>query len=480
MQKIYKGEVKKPTALVHFKRDVSVTEEKLITLLIFLVQMKAEDKKDSGLIYVRPKFIMDTIGWKNSKNYQGIYNGILSLYEQSIEWNMFGIDRTFRKRGRRFLIEYDLPDDRGTGEEKRDVSIGFRLHPEIEKVARDPKVYAKIKMIMLARLSRPKHAYSIYELCIDATSRGEYEFKISLEEMKEYLGLSVNSYKSFKDFRSRVLNPSIMAIKNLSDLEVKFSSYRKGRKIGGVVFHMRKQTVQQIQLPENVKDLKDVFDVAKKEILLDDNEVKLPVEQRMKVHDYGISDSVLAKSIEKFGEEGVKEIIKNKLDELSRRKDGNNPIMDFSAYLTTCLNRGYGVKTEKEREIKELDAHNENIMSEIMNEEKQIEEFKQEFNKQKDEKIDHYMKGLNEEQMEIKKKECKNHMSDLQLILLKNKGWDSLLCRLELRRFIENQILSEEEKEFISWVKFNKGVELEESFHPRRKSGYRIKQDCPS
>ena len=54
------NDVRKPTALVHFERDMSLTEQKVMTLIIFHCQVA--DKDESGFYHIRKNFIRRFLG----------------------------------------------------------------------------------------------------------------------------------------------------------------------------------------------------------------------------------------------------------------------------------------------------------------------------------------------------------------------------------------------------------------------------------
>lgn len=92
---IFDNNMRKPTALIHFERSLSVVEQKVMTLIIFHCQMT---EKDAQGFYRRIKknFIREFLGWEDSKNYQRLYEAFLGIYNNSIQWNVLGTDRTFK------------------------------------------------------------------------------------------------------------------------------------------------------------------------------------------------------------------------------------------------------------------------------------------------------------------------------------------------------------------------------------------------
>lgn len=118
--------------------------------------------------------------------------------------------------------------------------IGFKLHPDLEPIIKDPKVFAKLKLIMMVLLTKPKYGYPLYELFADSYSRGQRTLRIPTEILREYLGISADKYSVFKDSKTRILKRSIESINKASDYFVKYETYRTGKTVEGVLFRLKR------------------------------------------------------------------------------------------------------------------------------------------------------------------------------------------------------------------------------------------------
>lgn len=96
------SDIKKPTALVHFQRQMSQVAQRIMTLLIFNAQETEPDAK--GLYEARVKFVHDFLGWTDSKNYERIYEAFREIKSNDIVWNFLGEDRTLDELRCSFLI----------------------------------------------------------------------------------------------------------------------------------------------------------------------------------------------------------------------------------------------------------------------------------------------------------------------------------------------------------------------------------------
>ncbi len=130
-----------------------------MTLIIFHCQVSDKDSK--GFYYIKKSLIREFIGWEESNNYPRIYEAFESIYNNSIQWNFFGADRTFEGLKCRLIVS--LLKHGATGQ-----YIGFQLHQDLEPLIRNPKVFAKLKLIMMVLLIKPKYCYPLYEFLADS------------------------------------------------------------------------------------------------------------------------------------------------------------------------------------------------------------------------------------------------------------------------------------------------------------------------
>lgn len=89
-----------------------------------------------------------------------------------------------------------------------------------------------------------KSQYSIrlYGMLRDWLPKGTYT--VPVERLREDLGATDPSYRSFKPFRVRVIDPAVSEINDLSDLKVTYTKITKGRKITDVSFKIKLKPTQ--------------------------------------------------------------------------------------------------------------------------------------------------------------------------------------------------------------------------------------------
>lgn len=333
--------MRKPTALIHFERELSVIEQKVMTLIIFHCQVVEKD--DKGFYYIKKNFVREFLGWDDSNNYPRLYEAFEGIFNNTIQWNVLGADRTFKSLKSKLVISLLEPSETGQ-------YIGFKLHPDLEPAIKDPKVFAKLKLVMLVLLSRSQYAYPLYELFADSYSRGQNPLRLSLATLKTYLGIGAGCYEVFKDFKVRVLKPNLDAINATTDFRVEYQTYREGRVIGGLLFHFHKQAWRPPRLEGPLRELRKYYQQlplveALKTPLLSAEEQSFVDE----LQPYALAESDILQALETHGLEGAMEIRDYVLAEIGRRQGTLEEIRNTGAYLARCFREGYGRKTAEER-----------------------------------------------------------------------------------------------------------------------------------
>lgn len=334
------NDVKKPTALVHFERDMSLTEQKVMTLIIFHCQVA--DKDERGLYYIKKSFVRRFLGWDDSNNYPRIYEAFEKIFDNTIKWNLLGKDKTFKSLRCKLIVSLLEPTESGQ-------FIGFKIHPDLEPVIKDPRLFAKIKLIMMSILAKPKYAFPLYEILSDCYSRGEKSARLSLRELKESLGIMGPYYDNFVAFKKEILKPNLAIINQNTDCVVTYETYREGRKIAGVVFALSKQSWHPPLLQEHIKELQIYYKKDHSDLSLLVNPLPNIDEQLFlnSVKAYHIAEIDALQAIKTHGLEGAVQIRDYVLQQAARHKDKKGGVRDISAYMVRCFREGYGKKNRE-------------------------------------------------------------------------------------------------------------------------------------
>jgi plasmid replication initiation protein len=82
---------------------------------------------------------------------------------------------------------------------------------------------------------KSQYAVRLYEL-LKSYQRNNVEWFFDTDQLKKRL--NCDSYRNFKDFRKRVLEPSVAEINEFTDIKIAWEPVKEGRKVSRVAFYM--------------------------------------------------------------------------------------------------------------------------------------------------------------------------------------------------------------------------------------------------
>lgn len=131
---------------------------------------------------------------------------------------------------------------------------------------------------------RSSYAIRILELVLQYQNTKTHERIISLDDLKQYLGMPLDSYEGRTDmFRRRVVEGSVKDINEKTSYKVEYENVKDGRKIVGFKFklHLPAELKKEKQKKQSRKALDMVKELADKKAISSDSEKDLKVETGM-------------------------------------------------------------------------------------------------------------------------------------------------------------------------------------------------------
>lgn len=234
--------VKKDNRLVEAKYKLTINEQRIVFSIIGKIRTDDDDFDDYTINLAE---LAEFFGVTKSRSF---YEEIQLAAKQLIEKT---IDISTSKR-RRFVswlsfLEY------GEGEASMTLRFDKALKPYLLNLQ------ANFTQYHLAAVANFKNSYSIrfYEFLKmrqNMGKGGQFFVQYEIVELKEILGISVDEYNFFKDFRIRVIEPSLKEINTQTDLNIVQVDYiKKGRAIHSIKItaEPKKQRILAIQDPED-------------------------------------------------------------------------------------------------------------------------------------------------------------------------------------------------------------------------------------
>lgn len=179
-----------------------------------------EEFKDLKIYVSEFKNVFDL---KSNNLYKVLADTADSLYEKTIQYMMD--DGTFVKKRWVTTCSYN--------EKEKYVALTF--HPDlILDLLVIKGRFGKLEY-NITKSFKTSYAFRVYELLQNYAYKGNRRFE--LEDFRYKLGLYDDTkYKEYKEFKRKVLAPSIEAINNNTNLNIEFQEIKYGRKVGAIEF----------------------------------------------------------------------------------------------------------------------------------------------------------------------------------------------------------------------------------------------------
>jgi hypothetical protein len=192
---------------------------------------------------------------------------------------------------------------------------------------------------------RGQYSPRLYELLkaeAYKAKRGLFERFFQIDDLRFILGVNLNSYTVFNDFKLYVINPSVNEISLSSDLVINEVRYGKtGRKITNVTFLVGIRSKDETHLRQTnlqVKDAKPEKESENHPIINELVNLEFPLETAKKYKN----------------KHGVKKIERNIAYTLAKKQEGK--VKDIPSYLNTAIENDYGgawdIENQKKAEAK--------------------------------------------------------------------------------------------------------------------------------
>ena len=223
--------VVKSNDLVEASYRLNLDEKRLIMACIAQLDSR---KPVPDLITVHAQDYAESYGLSLKNAYTQLYNASNTLFEREIK---VGMTEPLGD-GERIRWVSEIEFKKGSGE------IKLRFSNKVKGYIGNLK--ARFTSFKFEQVSALKSVYSIrlYELFIQFQKFEQR--KISLEELKEMLGIEHESYKAFKSFKQWVITPAMKELNAKTNLEVDYEQIKDGRKVVALEFFFREK--EQLQL----------------------------------------------------------------------------------------------------------------------------------------------------------------------------------------------------------------------------------------
>ena len=230
--------VVKDNALINASYNLEVTEQRLILLSIIRARETGQGISSDSKLEIHASDYASRFDVTKEAAYNALKNAVNNLFERKFSFKEIHKDTNKEIVVKsRWVSRIAYVDDLATLE----VTFAPDVVPLITRLE---KHFTSYQLKQVAQLTS-KYAIRLYEFLIAWRDVGKTPV-ISLSEFREKLGLEMNEYQKMVNFKSRVLEPDIKQINELTDIHVKYEQYKTGRSISGLSFTFKHKKIDSI------------------------------------------------------------------------------------------------------------------------------------------------------------------------------------------------------------------------------------------
>ena len=327
----------KSNALIEASYSLDAVEQRVILLAILEARALNIEIGLGTRIKVYASNYANTYGISKDMAYKAMKKAVLGLHQAEFRWSEMtpkGVKHTHS----RFTDTIAYCEGEGCIE----LIFGSQVIPQIIDLK---KLFTSYEIEQTRNLNR--YGLRLYELLIRWRATGKA--KISLNDLRNALGVLDDEYQTMSNFKNRVLDVAVSEINENTDITTSYEQHKQGRKIIGFTFTIKqKSTAQQTKQTTNI-DLNNLTDqerdiIAQKNAYADsigataEHRQNL-IKQALQQHQDAIQAEQEAKQRKKAERQAQKEHEKQQL-ELARKQYEQILASDtlINAYIANNIN----------------------------------------------------------------------------------------------------------------------------------------------
>jgi len=312
--------------IIEAKYKLSVTEQRLIKLLVSMIEKDDEDFKK---YVIRVADLAELLGIKSGDIYPAIDKAVTKLNTTPLK---------FRDGTDTVTVTW-LSSSRY--QHKQGQAI-LRFDPELKPLLLQLKDH--FTAYELGNIIRLKHTHSIrlYELLKQYERIGRRRFLLG--DLRDILAIGENEYKQYRDFKRWVIKVAQNELSNKTDISFEWNEEKVKRVCVAIEFIIKPQ-----KRPKNGENNQEYIKAEKIE---DTRETKQQNSTINKMVAIGVTKNKAEELLRDYGEENIQEKI---VYVLALEKDGK--VKNPAGFLVEAIRSGYLDSQAKERSKKEKALH---------------------------------------------------------------------------------------------------------------------------
>jgi plasmid replication initiation protein len=307
--------LKKHAATIHCSNTLSLLQRKISNALLYHAYKEMLLKEEHAISI---KQLCKLIAY-HGHNHAAIKDALKGLLSTVIEWNLVN-DTTGVEdwTASAILASVNL----------RGPLCTYAYSPRMKQLLHTPSMFGKINLFIQAQF-KSSYGLALYENC--TRYRGLPHTKwFEMDLFRKLMGVPLDKYTIFRDFKKRVLDKAVEEVNTYSDLVIEPELFKEGRQVSKVRFALKERS-KKTRIGSNLMETDDRDEAASQTEVTDSLKSKLII-------DYGFSPELAEQILQEYTCEFV--IEKMAVIEASKNyKEGR--VENLSSYLMSALKNNY-------------------------------------------------------------------------------------------------------------------------------------------
>lgn len=223
--------VVKSNALIEASYSLDVVEQRIVLLAILEARSLGVEITAGQKLQIRATSYSQTYEVALPMAYNALKDAAIGLYEAEFKWSEIIKDKGIKYHQGRFVDYISYAEGAGYVE----LVFGSQVIPQITDLT---KIFSSYEIEQTKNLNR--YGLRLYELLIKWRSVGHTNI-MTMENLKNQLGLLPNEYKVMGDFKKRVLDKAVTEINEHTDITAEYEQHKQGRTITGFTFKFKQK-----------------------------------------------------------------------------------------------------------------------------------------------------------------------------------------------------------------------------------------------
>lgn len=317
--------------LIETPTGLDLQERRIILTLASLIQPNDEDFR---LHRIKVKDLADILGIQEKNFYKKVKDVVTRLQKKTLT--------VVSESGNDLNVQWLASSEYFSGEGYVELEFSKKLEPYLLKLQKE---YTPFKLRNVLRL-RSEYSMKMYELLKQYEKLHKRE--LSYADLRYVLEIPESKYRQYGHFKDKVLKQAQTELKEKTDLCFTYDEIKRGRKVVGFVFHIKKNTLL----------LRDVI-----------NQEELQDEPYGLLVRFGIRPQTASQMTFAYSSKWITENVKYVVDTKAKEDIDN-----ISGYIIKAIENNYAEVQEEEKEVQTIEEINKKVNQYVFFAEQKVKE----------------------------------------------------------------------------------------------------------